>query len=81
MSNNHFPHDGEGGCTHGRCTGYGWNCDENNYGYHGSGHRRSGGATLGFLLLIIICSAIGAWNELIGALILLVGAFIIWTCR
>lgn len=34
-----FPHDGENGRS---CTGYGCDCDEKNYGYHGKPF--SGGA-------------------------------------
>lgn len=81
MGSNNFPHDGERGCTNGRCTGYGCNCDEKNYGYRGGGHRRSGGATIIWLIIIVVASAIGAWCQLIGVLILIIGAILILANR
>lgn len=78
MSNN-FPHDGE----HGRnCTGYGCDCDEKNYGSRGSSYGGGGsGAGCGFLIFVVIASAVGVFNEFLGVLIIIVGAFILLMCR
>lgn len=74
-SDNHFPHDGE----HGRsCTGYGCNCDEKNYGYH-SGDRSDGGGNGG--AWAFIGSIIGAMNELIAAILIVVVTFIFVMCK
>ena len=70
---NPFPHDGEHGAD---CTGYGsCDCDEKNYGYRGGG--ASGGSSgdgAGCLLwtAIIVAFIIGAINEILGAIILIV---------
>ena len=78
-SSNHFPHDGE----HGRsCTGYGCDCDEN-YGYH-SGDRKGGGGNGGawaVIAIVVIGSIVGAMNELIGAILMIVLAFIVIMSR
>ena len=80
MGGNNFPHDGE----HGRsCTGYGCNCDEKNYGYH-SGGRSGGGGNGGawaFIAVILIGSIIGAMNELIAAILIVVVTFIFVMCK
>ena len=81
MGGNNFPHDGERGCTHGRCTGYGCNCDEKNYGYRGGGHHGGNGATIAFLILVVVASAVGVWNEVIGTLIAIIGGFFIFMSR
>ena len=79
MSNN-FPHDGEHGRT---CTSYGCDCDEKNYGTRGSGYGGGGSSNsgCGFLIWIIVGSAVGAYNELLGVIVLIVGAFILLMCR
>ena len=74
---NTFPHDGE----HGRsCTGYGCDCDEKNYGYHGGG---SSGGGLGpiYVIVFLIALGIGAVNELLGALLIIVITVIWAICR
>lgn len=68
--NNPFPHDGK----QGRCgcgQGYSWNDD--NYGRHsgGSSGGGSGNGTAIFLIALVICSIIGAFNQLLGGLIFL----------
>jgi hypothetical protein len=66
-----YPHDGEGKI--GSCTGPGCDCDERNYGYRGTGGRNSScGGAGGVWLAIVIGLVVGsAFNELIGAMILL----------
>ena len=70
---NPFPHDGEHGAD---CTGYGsCDCDEKNYGYRGGGSSGgSSGDGAGCLLwtAIIVAFIIGAINEILGAIILIV---------
>lgn len=77
--NNHFPHDGE----HGRnCAGYGCDCDEKNYG-HQSGRRnsRGNGSVWIVIAIVVMGSVVGALNELIGAVLMIVLAFFVITCR
>lgn len=74
--NNPFPHDGK----QGRCgcgQGYSWNDD--NYGRNSGGSSGGGGGngTAIFLIALVICSIIGAFNQLLGGLILLVVGFIL----
>ena len=79
-SNNHFPHDGE----HGRsCTGYSCDCDEKNYGYHSGGRKNSGGNGGAWIAIaiVVIGSIVGAMNELIGAILMIILAFIVIMCR
>ena len=80
MSGNHFPHDGE----HGRsCTGYGCDCDEKNYGHHSGGRKSSGGGGGAWIAIaiVVIGSIVGAMNELIGAILMIVLAFIVIMSR
>ena len=44
----------------------------------GGGSSNSG---CGFLIWIIVGSAVGAYNELLGVIVLIVGAFILLMCR
>lgn len=74
--NNPFPHDGE----HGRsCTGYGCDCDEKNYGHHSGGYNRGDGGNNGliWIITIVIALCIGAFNELLGAIFILIIGFIL----
>lgn len=67
------PHDGQ----HGRCgcgQGYSWDDNQNYYG----GRNSSGGGCGGFILLIIVVSVIGVFNELLAALIAIIGGFILF---
>lgn len=77
--NNPFPHDGK----QGRCgcgQGYSWNDD--NYGRHSGGSSGGGGnGTAIFLIAVVLCSIIGAFNELLGALILIVVGFFLFMSR
>ena len=76
--NNPFPHDGK----QGRCgcgQGYSWNDDTDFHGRHNysSGGGGDGcGKTAIFLIAVVICSIIGAFNELLGALIMIIVGFI-----
>lgn len=77
---NHFPHDGK----QGRCgcgEGYSWN--DNDYGRHSGGSSGGGGGngTAIFLIAVVVCSIIGAFNELLGALILIVVGFFLFMSR
>lgn len=80
MGGNNFPHDGE----HGRsCTDYGCDCDEKNYGYHSGGRKSSGGGGGAWIAIaiVVIGSIVGAMNELIGAILMIVLAFIVIMSR
>ena len=72
---NPFPHDGE----HGRsCTGYGCECDEKNYGHYSGGASLGGGhSTAIFWIMVVVCSIIGAFNELLAVLIAIIVGFIL----
>ena len=74
-----FPHDGK----QGRCgCGEGYSWDDNDGGYRGGSHKGSSGGGNGTgLLIFAIClaTAVGVFNELLGVIILIVFAFIIWT--
>lgn len=77
---NHFSHDGK----QGRCgcgEGYSWN--DNDYGRHSGGSSGGGGGngTAIFLIAVVVCSIIGAFNELLGALILIVVGFFLFMSR
>lgn len=70
---NHFPHDGK----QGRCgcgEGYSWD-DNNNSRHSGGSFGGSGNGTAIFLITVVVCSFIGAFNELLGALILIIVGF------
>lgn len=62
-----FPHDGEGGRP---CTGFGCNCDEQNYGSRGGGSRGGGSGKIFWIGFIIAC-VVGGINELLGAIIMI----------
>ena len=65
MGGNNFPHDGE----HGRsCTG----------GRKSSG---GGGGAWVAIAIVVIGSIVGAMNELIGAILIIVPGFIFIMCR
>lgn len=74
-----FPHDGK----QGRCgCGEGYSWDDNDGGYRGGSRKGSSGGGNGTgLLIFAIClaAAVGVFNELLGVIILIVFAFIIWT--
>ena len=71
---NHFPHDGK----QGRCgCGEGYSWDDNNNSRHSGG----GNGTAIFLIAVVVCSIIGAFNELLGALILIVVGFFLFMSR
>lgn len=76
---NHFPHDGK----QGRCgcgEGYSWN--DNNYGRHGGGSSGGGGNGIKiFLIAVVVCSIIGVFNELLGAMILIIVGFFLIMSR
>ncbi len=76
---NHFPHDGK----QGRCgcgEGYSWN--NNDYGRYSGGSSGGGGnGTKIFLIAVVVCSIIGAFNELLGALILIIVGFFLIMSR
>ena len=76
---NHFPHDGK----QGRCgcgEGYSWN--DNDYGRHSDGSSGGGGNGIKiFLIAVVVCSIIGAFNELLGALILIIVGFFLIMSR
>ena len=73
-----FPHDGK----QGRCgCGEGYSWDDNDGGYRGGSRKGSSGGGNGTgLLIFAIClaTAVGVFNELLGVIILIVFAFIIW---
>lgn len=73
---NPFPHDGEG---KGNCTGYGCDCDEKNYGYYNRSSTTglSGGGVIALIVIIaiILCMALGCFNEITATLILLIVGF------
>lgn len=52
---------------------------------HDGGSMSNHGATVIFWIALVVCSAIGAFNQLLGALILIVVGFVIfisvWTDR
>lgn len=81
---NHFPHDGK----QGRCgCGQGYSWDDNNNSNSNSS-RHSGGSSGGggngtaiFLIAVVVCSIIGAFNELLGALILIIVGFFLFMSR
>ncbi|MBU5430913.1 hypothetical protein KQI22_12725 [Kineothrix sp. MSJ-39] len=77
---NHFPHDGK----QGRCgCGEGYSWDDNNSSMH-SGSSSSGGGGNGtaiFLIAVVVCSIIGVFNELLGALILIIVGFFLFMSR
>lgn len=76
---NHFPHDGkQGRCGCGK--GYSWN--DNDYGRHSGGSSGGGGNGIKiFLIAVVVCSIIGAFNELLGALILIIVGFFLIMSR
>ena len=76
---NHFPHDGK----QGRCgCGEGYSWDDNNNSRHSGGSGGGGGnGTAIFLIAVVVCSIIGAFNELLGALILIVVGFFLFMSR
>lgn len=80
--NNPFPHDGEGKAGH-SCTGYGCDCDEQSYGHYSGGGSSGGGAdgTAIFLIAIVVCSIIGAFNQLLAALIIIIVGFVLFVSR
>ena len=60
LSNIKVIHKENGGHGH-SCTGYGYNCNEKNYGYQRGGSYGGGGnSTAIFLIAVIVCSIIGA---------------------
>ncbi len=72
---NMFPHDGE----HGRsCTGYGCDCDEQNYGSRGGRRNNPDPESAGkFWVFYIIAILVGTIvNELLGAI--MIGGLIFW---
>lgn len=75
---NHFPHDGK----QGRCgCGEGYSWDDNNNSRHSGGSAGGGNGTAIFLIAVVVCSIIGAFNELLGALILIVVGFFLFMSR
>ena len=77
--NNPFPHDGERGRS---CTGYGCDCDEKNYGYYSGGTSGGGGNGAAiFLIAVVVCSIIGAFNELLATSILIIVGFVLFVSR
>lgn len=76
---NHFPHDGK----QGRCgCGEGYSWDDNNNSRHSGGSFGGGGhGTAIFLITVVVCSFIGAFNELLGALILIIVGFFLFMSR
>jgi uncharacterized membrane protein len=75
---NHFPHDGK----QGRCgcgEGYSWN--DNNNRYSGGSSGGGGNGIVIFLIAVVVCSIIGAFNELLGALILIIVGFFLIMSR
>lgn len=81
MGDNNFSHDERQGCTNEKCSGYGCDCDEKKYGYRGRGNNGGNGVTVAFLILFVVACVIGVWNEIIGALVVIVGSFLIWINR
>jgi hypothetical protein len=69
MDDGGFKHDGEG---HGSCTGYGCNCDEKRYGSHRGGGNGNGNSGCVFFVGLIIASIVGAFNQILGALIIVI---------
>lgn len=59
--------------------GHGYNCNEKNYGYQRGGSYGGGGnSTAIFLIAVIVCSIIGALNELLVALIIVIVGIVLW---
>lgn len=71
-----YPHDGK----QGRCgcgEGYSWTDDD---GYHHGGGSSGNGCSGGliFLIAVIIGSIIGAFNQLLGALVIIVVGIVLF---
>lgn len=66
-SNNTFPHDGEHGIN---CTGYGCDCDEQNYGSRHSGGSiwSSKGIWIAYIAALVVGYGV---NELLGVIIMI----------
>ena len=71
-----YPHDGK----YGRCgCGYGYTWNDDDYVGRGGGSSGGGGnGTAIFLIAVVVCSIIGAFNELLGALILIIVGFFLF---
>lgn len=64
------------------CSGIGGcDCDERRYGPRGSGGGGGSNKSIAFLIAVIVCSFIGAWNELIGGILMIIVAVILLTTR
>lgn len=74
-----FPHDGK----QGRCgcgEEYSWNDNDGRYG--GGSHKGSSGGGNGtglWIFAVCLATAIGVFNEILGVIVLIIFAVIIWS--
>ena len=73
-----FPHDGKHG-RFGCGEGYSW--DKNDYSSYRRGSSGGGNGGAIWLVLIIVCCIVGAFNEILAALIILIAGFILFVNR
>lgn len=57
---------------HCNCYGCNWYAANNNRGYSGRGSSGGGSSAAMFLIALVICGIIGTFNEVLGALILII---------
>ena len=58
-----------------------WYAENNNYGHSGRGSSGGGSSAAMVLIVLVICGIIGAFNEVPGALILIIVGFFILFLR